>query len=174
MTETLEVILNALRGGMDMKAVQRYFGISEATVRRRAENAGRLDEYHAALKASVAYRAAHLDVEKAMSLAGQGQSFTSVCVNMPCREDALRERLMADGRWVEFHARYYSAKSGVPIPEIDPEAWHEGPRQAILATVGMLDEESKANVKGAVTAVDAMITDAAKLSRLCRGSPRCT
>ncbi len=170
---SVEQVLEALRGGMDPDTLAKRMGTTELAMRRRMESAGLIADYKAACRASRDFRASRLDVEKLMKLADEGKSITRASIECGYMTGDVSQRLVSDGRWVEFAARWYSAESKRRLPAVDPEEYYDGPRAALLALMPELPPEQRKNLSKAVSKMDKIVKSGAELSRLCRGSLPC-
>ncbi len=170
----LAEILDALRGGMPPNEVYRMGETTEPAIRARVARAGMMDEFRAALKANRLYRSQHLDIERVMVCADRGMTLTSACIDMGVQEGIVRDRLFDDDRWVEFNARYMSARRGSARPVVSPEGYHDGPRTVLTSAMAHIPESDRSSFREAIARVDAMVRDGGELSRLCWGESACT
>lgn len=166
---TLDEVLERIRSGTDPKELASEIGVSERTFRNRASKAGRLPEYKAVVASYRASEASKIDLDALMALADQGMSLNAACVKVGCSRTTATDRLTSENRLAEFYVRSQEARNGRTIPVVSSQEYHSGPRETLISAIPKLPPETKEAFMGAIRAVDSMISDADRLSRLCGG-----
>ena len=171
MIVTLDEIFERVRRGQTPRQVASDLGITMCAIRNRMREAGRWDEFQAVAAMTTADLVAAVDVGALMAKASEGVSLNRACVELGYTRAVAEEALESVDRTAEYHVRRQAARMGIPVPSLDAMSYHKGPRAAITAVIPLLDDERRASVMEALTAIDGMIRDGATLSRICGGSP---
>jgi len=166
---SLDEIMECIRSGEDPKDLAMKMGVNERTIRYRASVAGRSAEYIDVKKKNMSDRTSSVDVSSLMALADKGMTLDSACVELGHPKKIVTLRLENDGRLAEFYIRSQESRQGNPIPVISSEEYHEGPREILISVIPKLPESMRDSMKEAIQAVDRMISDGSRLSRLCGG-----